>query len=102
MRPRTIHPRDEHVIGSEPPLGSEHNCAQQVENARTCKMVAVSVRARLWLGRRAYPVALLADASLVTLPQTSGVSGTILGIFARKDVLSLLQVGAYQFLCRAL
>jgi hypothetical protein len=30
------------VIGPEPPLGSEHNSAQSVENARICKMVAVS------------------------------------------------------------
>ena len=41
----TIHPHGEHVIGPEP-LGSEHNCAQQVENARICKMVAVSVACR--------------------------------------------------------
>jgi putative transposase len=41
-----IYPRDEHVIGPEPPLGSEHNCCQQVENAPTRNVVAVSVRAR--------------------------------------------------------
>lgn len=40
----TIHPHGEHVIGPEPPLGSERNCPQQVANARICKMVAVSVR----------------------------------------------------------
>jgi hypothetical protein len=46
-----IHPRDEDVLGPEPPLGSEHNCAQYVENARTCKMVAVSVRAHAVAGK---------------------------------------------------
>jgi hypothetical protein len=39
------------VIGSETLLGSEHNCAQQVENARTCEMVAVGVRARSVVGK---------------------------------------------------
>lgn len=47
----TIHARDEHVIGPEAPLGSEHNCAQWVENARTCKVVAVSVRALSVVGK---------------------------------------------------
>jgi hypothetical protein len=52
----TIHPHGEHVIGPEPALGSEHNCAQQGENARIRKMVAVSVPRALGL-RQCEPAA---------------------------------------------